>query len=280
MLIANNLTFTYPHRSSAVIDHLSLEVEPGGIYGLLGLNGVGKTTLLALMAGLLTPSQGSVELNGTDVRKRLPATLGETFFVPEEFSLPSMTIRRYASLTGGFYPRYSADDLSRCLDTFGLHDDLRIQDLSMGQRKKAFLSFAIACNTSLLLLDEPTNGLDAPGRRALRGLLASMVDDTKSVILSTHQIPEIQNVIDNVIVMREGSILFNVPLSRVSERLRFEVTSDPDVIAESLYRQPVFSGNLVILPNDDSRDSEIDLESLFYFSNEQPETVNRILNNL
>lgn len=279
MLKANNLTFTYPRRRTRVLDHLSLEIQPGGIYGMLGLNGVGKTTLLALMAGLLTPSQGCVELNGVDVRRRLTTTLGEIFFVPEEFSLPSMTIGRYAELTGKFYPRYSQEDLKRCLEAFGLHTHLRIQDLSMGQRKKAFLSFAISCNTSLLLLDEPTNGLDAPGRKALRGLLASMVDDTRSVILSTHQIPEIQNVIDHVIVLREGKILFNVPLSTVSERLRFEVTSAPDIIAEALYRQPVFRGNLVILPNDAGRDSEIDLESLFYFSNEQPETVSRILNN-
>lgn len=280
MLNVKDLTFTYPRRASKVIDHLSMEVEPGGIYGMLGLNGVGKTTLLALMAGLLTPGQGSVELNGVNVRRRLPETLGDIFFVPEEFMLPSMTIRRYAALTGKFYPRFSEEDLKRCLDAFGLQDSYSIQDLSMGQRKKAFLSFAIACNTSLLLLDEPTNGLDVPGRRALRGLLASMVDDTKSVILSTHQIPEIQNIIDHVIVMREGGILYNIPISRVSERLRFEVTNDPDIIAGALFRQPVFSGNLVILPNDDGRDSEIDLESLFYFSYEKPETVSRLLNNI
>ncbi len=278
MLKAKNLTYSYQRRTSPVIDDLSLEIEPGGIYGLLGLNGVGKTTLLSLMAGLLTPAKGSVTLGGTDVRKRLPSTLGETFFVPEDFTLPSMTISRYAGLTGKFYPHYSEADMRRCLEAFGLDEGMRLQDLSMGQRKKAFLSFALACNTSLLLLDEPTNGLDAPGRKALRGLLASMVDENKSVIISTHQIPEIQDVIDHVIVMQGGKILFNVPLSRISERLRFEMTSDPEIIASALYRQPMFSGTLVILPNEDGEDSKIDLESLFYLSYEQPQTVSQILN--
>lgn len=260
-----------------MLDGLTLSVEQGGIYGLLGLNGVGKTTLLNVMAGLLTPRRGNVTLNGTDTRKRLPETLSDIFFVPEEFVLPSVSIREYAALTGRFYPRYSAEDMRRCLDTFGLRGDERISDLSMGQRKKAFLSFAIACNTSLLLLDEPTNGLDLPGKKALKGLLASSIDETKAVVLSTHQIADIQNIIDHLIVLRNGKALFNVPLTTISERFRFELTNSPAVVAESLYRQPVFSGNIVILPNEDGRDTEIDLETFFYFSTEQPETVSRLL---
>ncbi|MDE6393701.1 MAG: ABC transporter ATP-binding protein [Duncaniella sp.] len=277
MLKADNLTFSYSRKTPPVLNSLSLSVEPGGIYGLLGLNGVGKTTLLNLMAGLLTPKSGNVTLNGTNTRKRLPETLGDIFFVPEEFALPSMTVREYARLTGKFYPRYSSEDMNRCLDTFGLRDCDMIADLSMGQRKKALLSFAIACNTSLLLLDEPTNGLDLPGKKALKGLLASSVDETRSVVLSTHQIADIQNIIDHLIVMRNGKILFNVPLSTIGERFCFELTNSPAVIADALYRQPIFSGNIVILPNDDGRDTEIDLETFFYFSTEQPETVCRLL---
>ncbi|MDE6555372.1 MAG: ABC transporter ATP-binding protein, partial [Duncaniella sp.] len=215
MLKATDLTFTYSRRKPPVIDALSLSVAPGGIYGLLGLNGVGKTTLLNLMAGLLTPKSGNVTLNGDDTRRRNPVTLGDIFFVPEEFSLPSMTINEYAGLTGKFYPRYSQEDMKHCLDAFGLRGSESIPDLSMGQRKKALLSFAIACNTSLLLLDEPTNGLDMPGKKALRGLLGSSVDETRAVILSTHQMADIQNIIDHIIVMRDGKILLNVPLATI-----------------------------------------------------------------
>lgn len=277
MLKVNELTFTYSRRTAPVLDALSLSVEPGGIYGLLGLNGVGKTTLLNLIAGLLTPTRGNVTLNGTDTRRRLPATLGDIFFVPEEFSLPSVTIGEYARLTGKFYPHYSGEDMKRCLDAFGLRGDERISDLSMGQRKKALLSFAIACNTSLLLLDEPTNGLDLPGKKTLKGLLASSIDETRAVVLSTHQVGDIQNIIDHLIVMRNGKILFNVPLSTISERFSFELTNSRVALADALYRQPVFSGNIVILPNDDGRDTEIDLETFFYFSTEQPDTVSRLL---
>lgn len=277
MLQASDLLFTYSRRKPPVLDGLSLTVEPGGIYGLLGLNGVGKTTLLNLMAGLLTPGKGEVTLNGINTRKRDPETLSDIFFVPEEFTLPAMSIKEYVRLTGVFYPRFSQEDMRRCLDTFGLHECDRLTDLSMGQRKKALLSFAIACNTSLLLLDEPTNGLDLPGKKALKGLLASAVDDSRSVILSTHQISDIQNIIDHVIMMRNGKILFSVPLSTIAERLKFEISSSREVLADALYRQPVFSGNIVILPNEDGRDTEIDLETFFYFSAEQPETVCRIL---
>lgn len=277
MLKANNLTFGYSRKTPPVLNSLSLSVEPGGIYGLLGLNGVGKTTLLNLMAGLLTPKSGSVALNGIDTRRRLPETLGDIFFVPEEFALPSMTIKEYARLTGKFYPRFSSEDMNRCLDKFGLRDCDMIPDLSMGQKKKALLSFAMACNTSLLLLDEPTNGLDLPSKKALKGLLAASVDETRSVVLSTHQIADIQNIIDHLIMMRNGKILFNVPLSTISERLRFELTNSRALLSEALYSQPVFSGNIVILPNDDGLDSEIDLETFFYFSTEQPETVSQLL---
>ncbi len=277
MLQVNDLTFSYSRHKQPVLNHLSLTVEPGGIYGLLGLNGVGKTTLLNLMSGLLTPNEGEVLLDGINTRKRLPETLGDIFFVPEEFTLPAMSMREFARLTGALYPKFSQEDLRLCLDTFGVRDTDRLTDMSMGQRKKALLSFAIACNTSLLLLDEPTNGLDLPGKKALRGLLASTTDETRSVILSTHQIADIQNIIDHVIVMREGNILLNASLVTVAERLRFDVTSSPSVLSSALYYQPTFSGNIVILPNTEGVDSEIDLETFFYFTAEQPETVKRLL---
>lgn len=276
MLQVNDLTFSYSRRKPPVISDLSLTVEPGGIYGLLGLNGVGKTTLLNLMAGLLTPDRGDVTLNGINTRRRLPETLGDIFLVPEEFDLPAMSMREYARVTGAFYPKFSMEDLKECMDTFGLNLDDRLTDLSMGQRKKALLSFALSTNTSVLLLDEPTNGLDLPGKKALRGLIASSLNEERAILLSTHQIADIQNIIDHVIVMHDGGILLNVPLSAIADKIRFEVTSSPSVLSQALYSQPIFSGSIVILPNDDGRDTEIDLETFFYFTADQPETVGRL----
>lgn len=277
MLRVKNLRFTYSRKQRPVIDGLSTDIAPGHIYGLLGLNGVGKTTLLNLIGGLLTPDSGIVEFNGLDTRRRLKATLGDIFIVTEEFSLPSVTIREYARTTGAFYPRFSEDDMMEYLDSFGISPAEKINNLSMGQQKKAYLSFAIATNTSLLLLDEPTNGLDLPGKKTLRGLLASNIDENHTVILSTHQIADIQTLIDHLIVMRDGDILLNASISDIASRFRFEVTSNPSILSKALYRQPIFSGNIVILPNDEGEDTEIDIESFFYFCSESPDTITRLM---
>ncbi len=167
MLDIQNVSFAY-RKSSPVISDFSLSLAPGGIYGLLGRNGAGKSTLLYLIAGLLTPAKGQVLFNGADTRLRLPSTVSDIFIVPEEFNLPNISLSRYLSINSRFYPRFSHEDLKKHLDTLDLDGDLHLGALSMGQKKKAFMSFALACNTPLLLLDEPTNGLDIPGKSRFR----------------------------------------------------------------------------------------------------------------
>ncbi len=273
MLKIENLTYSYSSRRSPVLKDLSMEIEAGGIYGLLGLNGVGKTTLLNIISGLLTPTEGSVDLNGHSTRDRHPATLSDIFYVPEEISLPSVSIREYVDTIAQFYPRFSRRNMSDNLSAFGLSEEDKLQNLSMGQRKKAFLSLAIASNASLLLLDEPTNGLDIPGKKALRGILGSSVTDNRAVIISTHQIPDVQSVLDHVIVMREGRIMLNTPIIDIASILRFEITSSAAVKDTALFHQPVFSGDIVILPNTGGEDTEVDLETFFYFCISDPDTI-------
>ncbi|MCM1333244.1 MAG: ABC transporter ATP-binding protein [Bacteroides sp.] len=263
MLNVDNITFSYKRRGAPVLDHFSLSLEAGAVYGLLGKNGAGKSTLLYLIAGLLTPASGSVTFEGENTRKRLPSTLGEIFIVPEEFSFPKISLKQYVKATSGFYPNFSEEDLNRHLATFDLNPDLNLGELSMGQKKKAMMCFALACNTKLLLMDEPTNGLDIPGKSAFRRFIAQNMNDERTIIISTHQTRDIDRLIDHVVIMEKSEIILNEPMMSISSRLKFMTTTNPDLIAKALYKQPSIEGTGVVLLNDDYDETEVNLESLF-----------------
>ena len=277
MLTVSNLTFGYSRKHN-VIEDFNLTLLPGGIYGLLGPNGAGKSTLLYLIAGALTPKKGEVLYNGTNTRRRLPATLSDIFLVSEEFSLPDISLKRYVELNAPFYPRFSSDDLTRNLDMFGLTPDIHLGQLSMGQKKKVFMSFALACNTSLLLMDEPTNGLDIPGKSAFRRFIASAMTDERTIIISTHQVRDINRLLDHIIIMNQTSLLLNEPVDNIQRKLRFEVTSDKDLAQTALATIPSISGSAVMLPNTDGTPTEIDLELLFDFAMKHPDCITDLFN--
>lgn len=276
MLEIRQLTFSYPGKRNPVLSGISLSIRPGGVYGLLGKNGVGKSTLLYLIAGLLTPKSGSVELFGTDTRKRLPRTLSDIFIVPEVVDLPKVTLKEYVATVSPFYPKFSLEDMHRYLDTFLMPADVHLGRLSMGQLKKVFMSFALAANTPLLLMDEPTNGLDIPAKAAFRGFVASGMTDERSIIISTHQVQDINLLLDHVVIMENSGVLLNEPVGRIQEKLAFEVTSDPAVIDASLYALPSIQGTSVVNINNDSRETPLNLESLFSLTTQRPEVIKAI----
>ncbi|MDE5567530.1 MAG: ABC transporter ATP-binding protein [Muribaculaceae bacterium] len=265
MLNIQNLSFRYPRRSQAVLDDFSLKIDNGGIYGLLGPNGAGKSTLLYLISGLLTPKTGEVKFNGANTRLRLPETLNDIFIVPEELTLPALKLDSYVKMNAPFYPRFSYEDLQRHLATFEVGDIARykLSSLSMGQKKKIFMSFALACNTSLLLMDEPTNGLDIPGKAAFRRFIASSASDDKIIVISTHQVRDIDRILDHVIIMDEHRLLLNESINAITDRLAFLATADKELIARALVAQPGIGGAQIVIENDGSLDTEVNLESLF-----------------
>lgn len=201
MLKVENLTFGYKKRRMPVFKDFSMTFSAGHTYGLLGLNGTGKSTLLALMAGLLTPQRGKVTLDGTDVRKRLPKTMRETFIVPDEFEMPDVSMSEYIKTNSIFYPRFDRDDMTTYLEVFGMEGDPRLSALSLGQRKKIFMSFAMATHTTVLLMDEPTNGLDIPGKEQFRRFLTAGKSEESIFIVSTHQVKDIEQVLDHITVI-------------------------------------------------------------------------------
>ena len=263
MIEVDNLSFSYGRRKAKVLDGLSMKLDKGSVYGLLGKNGTGKSTLLYLMAGLLRPQTGNVLYNGVDVLKRTPVILQDMFLVSEEFTLPNITMKQYVKLNAPFYPHFSDELLKACLRDFDMNEDIHLGELSMGQKKKAFMCFALATNTSLLLMDEPTNGLDIPSKSQFRKVIASGMSDDKAVIISTHQVRDIDSLLDHVLIMDGSKLLLNESVSAICEKLYFAEQGMNEPTDGALYVQPSVQGNSVILPNEYNEDSKMNLEVLF-----------------
>ena len=263
MIDVNKVSFSYGRKKSKVLDGFSMQLEKGAVYGLLGKNGTGKSTLLYLMAGLLRPQSGEVLYKGAEVVKRAPSLLQDMFLVPEEFALPSVSLKQYVKLNAPFYPNFSDELLRSCLRDFDMNEDIHLGELSMGQKKKAFMCFALATNTSLLMMDEPSNGLDIPSKSQFRKVIASGMTDDKAVIISTHQVRDIDSLLDHVLIMDGSELLLNESVASICEKLYFAEQGMNEPTDDALYVQPSVQGNSVILPNTYGEESKMNLEVLF-----------------
>lgn len=217
MLQIDNLTFSYKSIEKSLFKDFSMTLLPGHIYGLLGPNGAGKSTLLYLMAGLLTPYKGQVLFDDTDVRKRLPHTMRDIFIVPDEYKLPRVSLTDYIRTNGVFYPHFSKEDMLHYLDVFGMNEDVNLGELSLGQGKKVFMSFAMAAHTKVLLMDEPTNGLDIPGKEQFRSFLTDGRTDDSIFVISTHQVKDIEQVLDHIVMFNHSKILADMDIKEISK---------------------------------------------------------------
>lgn len=263
MIEVKNLSFSYGKRKQKVFDDFSLTLDKGSVYGLLGKNGTGKSTLLYLMTGLLRPQAGKVLYKGVDVTLRYPLTLQDMFLVPEEFVLPAVSLKQYVKLNAPFYPHFSKEQLSACLRDFDMNEDIHLGELSMGQKKKAFMCFALAANTSLLVMDEPSNGLDIPSKSQFRKVIASGMNDDKSVIISTHQVRDIDSLLDHVVIIDGTRVLLNASVKTICDKLYFAEQGMNEPTDISLYVQPSVQGNSVIFPNAHNEETNLNLEVLF-----------------
>lgn len=277
MFSLNNLSFSYNKRGGDLFHDLSLELATGNIYGLLGKNGAGKSTLINLMTGLLTPKSGEVTLDGDNVRERLPKTMSDIYLIPEEFELPRLTLKQYVSINAPFYPNFSSDDLQRYLDIFemGGSMDVKLHSLSMGQKKKVFIAFAFATNTRVLIMDEPTNGLDIPSKSQFRKLVTAGMSDDKMMLISTHQVRDISEILDHVTIIDQSRVLLNASIADVTKRLAFRPMQEGD---QPLFVQPSVMGALVVVPAQPDEETAVDLEMLFNATLQNPEAINQLFN--
>lgn len=273
MLQVENISFSYGRRKPEVLSDFSFSLEKGRVYGLLGKNGVGKSTLLYLMCGLLTPKHGRVMYHGVDMRRRLPETLRDVFLVPEEFDLPAVSLVQFVELNSPFYHNFSKEDMMTYLHLFEMDWNIHLGGLSMGQKKKVFMSFALATHTSLLLMDEPTNGLDIMAKSQFRKFIASGMSDERTIVISTHQVRDIDNVLDHVVIMNNSRVLLDESIVRVTERLAFVESDSPALAEEALYKLPSVQGNSLLLPNREGVETKLNLELLFGAVLADPEKI-------
>lgn len=258
MITFDKVSFGYGKKR--LFDGLDLELRRGAVYGLLGKNGAGKTTLLKLAAGLLFPKTGAVSVLDRVPRRREPGFLNQVFLLPEEFSLPRLDMREFARVYGEFYPNFSREQLSELMETLEVEEDQPFHRMSFGQRKKAYIAFAIACNTPLLLMDEPTNGLDIPSKTAFRRVIASVADENRTIVISTHQVRDLDQLIDSVVVLDGSEILLNATTREITDRLLFAKMEENE---PALYAEQTVHGRWGVQPNTAGAESQLDMELLF-----------------
>ncbi|MEG1759960.1 MAG: ABC transporter ATP-binding protein [Alistipes sp.] len=274
MITLKNVSYGYRRRQK-VLSEITLSFDEGHIHGLLGCNGVGKSTLLKLICGLLTPHTGQIAVNGADPQTHSVQMLSQLFFVPEEISLPALSIRRFAHITAPFYPNFSVADFNSYCAALEVDDSVRLDKLSMGQRKKAYIAFALACNTPLLLLDEPTNGLDIPSKGVFRRLLSAYTTPERTVIIATHQVKELERLIDQVVICDTQGIVLNTTVDRLSQRMLFGRL--PQGVTP-LYSEASLAGEIGVARNTTNNDSALDLELLFNATVRHRDEIASILN--
>lgn len=262
MIEIKNLHFQY-QKKQPLFDDFSLELQSGSIVGLLGKNGAGKSTLLNLIAGLMMPQKGELVVNGFKPFQRNPNFLADLSLVPEEFSLPSVTIDLYVRAMSPLYPSFDLEKLDKILKEFELELTNRLNQLSHGQRKKFIIAFTLASNCKLIVLDEPTNGLDIPSKSQFRKILVSSVTEDQLVIISTHQVKDIDTIIDKIVVVDEGKLLFDKTMEEISQQWCFVTVPSLNELSKILYHENATMGFKTIQHVTDGRESPIDMELLF-----------------
>ena len=261
MIEIKDLSFRYG-KHYTVFEQLNLNLKAGYIYGLLGENGVGKTTLLRLLAGLRFPDEGNIHVMGYEPRRRQAEFLADVYYLPEVLDHPiNISLNEYVKLYSPFYPRFSHEQLAHYISEFGINPSQKIAKSSHGQQKKAMMCFALACNTRLLLLDEPTNGMDIPSKGIFRRLIASIADDDKCILISTHQVRDLENLIDPIIILEKNRILLNNSVEEITRKLWFGRT--PQKSDKDLYREECVGGYNIVGYNDKQEESKVDIEMLF-----------------
>ena len=261
MINIQKICFKYVGSKVSIFDDFSLQLQSSRVYGLLGPNGAGKSTLLYLMTGLLRPQRGCVLVDGVNVAKRRAATLADLYLVPEEYELPRMTLNEYVRSYSPFYPRFSKEVMTRCLAEFELTSDLDLHRLSMGQKKKVVIAFALAAGTRYLLMDEPTNGLDIPSKRQFRRVIASCMDDERLILISTHQIHDVEQLLDHVLILSDGRTFCDAATSELTRRFSF--THAAVAPSTALYTERTAQGYVSISPRTDEEETTMNLELLY-----------------
>ena len=259
MIEIKDLTFGYK-RNKPVLQNVNLELKQGYIHGLLGKNGIGKTTLLKLIAGLQFPDKGTI----------MVAFLSNMFFLSEDLYDSKLTIEKFLKVNSVFYPDFSKENFLSYLTDFEIEDiKQRLDKLSYGTRKKVLIAFGLACRCKLMLLDEPTNGLDIPSKSQFRKVMLRAMTEESCIIISTHQVRDLHNLIDSVLILDQTNVLLNATSAEICDKIYFGLTDKMPANEKLLYSEDSLGGLQIVKENTEHRESNLDIELLFtaVFSN-------------
>ena len=259
MIKVDKLRFSY--GSVPCLENISLSLKEGKIYGLLGENGVGKTTLLTLLCGLKKPESGTIETDGNIPFDRKPSLLQDQFYLADEVAPVNDRAERWAAGTGKFWPRYSQEKFLRAMEIFETDPARKMNAMSAGQLKKTYISFALACNVKYLFLDEPTNGLDIPSKAQFRKVIMSMTAEDGIIVISTHQVKDLENIIDPIVILDKRDVLLNATVAEITEKLFFDYGTALN--PASLYTEQLPGGFIQVYPNTTGIESKVNIEALF-----------------
>ena len=273
MIDLQNLTFGYPQKP-LMFEHLDWQLGTGRIAGLFGKNGAGKTTLLKILCGLRFPAQGHCRVLGHEPARRAPSFLQQVYFLPEEPEESHWRMRSFVKYYAPFYPHFNTQEVYRLVEEFQLSPEERLTDVSYGQRKKFFIAFALATHCPLLIMDEPTNGLDIPSKQQFRKMVAASMTEDRTLLISTHQVLDLETLIDQVVMIDQGRIIFNQTMDEIAENYRFgQDTVSP--AAEALYQEEVLGGYHTLTANPSRTPSRVSLELLFNAVMTHPENFDQ-----
>ena len=275
MIQINDLGFSY--GDTPVLKNITMTLEEGRIYGLLGENGVGKTTLLTLLCGLKKPMTGSIVTDGRNPFDREPALMSEQYYLSDDSAPVHMKVIDYAQNYGKFWERF---DIQKFIDLMGLFEtdpEQMMDKMSAGQLKKTYICFALACNTRYLFMDEPTNGLDIPSKAQFRKAMALYTREDSVVLISTHQVRDLENVIDPIIILDKRNVLLNASIEEISEKLYFDY--DSEIKEGALYSELTPGGCIQVFPNSTGKESKVNIEALFNTAYQHKGLIKGMFNN-
>ena len=274
MITIKDLGFAYGEK--AVLKNITMTLEEGRIYGLLGENGVGKTTLLTLLCGLKKPQASTIDTDGMKPYDRQPSLLSNQYYLSDEVPAMNMKASEYAKNYGKFWEGFDMDKFMEVMGVLENDPQQKMNQMSFGQLKKTYIAFALACNTKYLFMDEPTNGLDIPSKAQFRKAVTKYTREDSVILISTHQVRDLENIIDPIIILDRQDVLLNASLEEISEKLYFDYTADR--IEGALYSEMIPGGNIQVCLNQNGEDSKVSIEALFNTVHQHKELIKGIFN--
>lgn len=275
MIEIKDLAFSY--GKTPVLKSITTTLEEGRIYGLLGENGVGKTTLLTLLCGLKKVCSGSITTDGQNPFDRTPTLLQKQFYLPDEVLPIAMKAECFAKERGAFWPDYDHAKFLEIMKEFENDPAKKMNQMSAGQLKKTYISLALACGCKYIFMDEPTNGLDIPSKTQFRSAIMKYTTDDSTIVISTHQVRDLENIIDPIIILDRQDVLLNATVEEITSKLYFDYGTQ--LHPESLYSEQLPGGFIQVYPNSTGEDSKINVEALFNAVHKNKELIKGMFSN-